>query len=417
MSILLRNAFVIDLNSTRNAKTEDVFIEDGIISLKPKSKPNRELDLNGKWLTPGWFDLNANFNDPGNEHKEDLLSGSTLASNSGFTDVNVSPNTLPPIESKSDVDYLMQRSLSKVDLHVTAALSEKMLGENLNEILDLHSAGARSFSDGDDSIWNSELLIKALEYTSKIDVPVFQNARDKHLTVNTHMHEAAMSTYLGLRGEPSLSEELMIMRDIEILKYSGGRIHFTKISTAKSVSLIREAKRNKLKVTCDVCIHQLLFTDECVRDFDTSYKVRPPYRSEKDRKALVKGVNDGIIDAISSNHRPHDQESKQLEFDLADFGNTSLQTFFPSLLKLSSEIPFDVLIDRITNGPRAVLGFSNIYIEEGQPAKLTILDPNAKWKLDRSTNLSKSMNSPFWNQELLGEVFGTINIDTYSIYK
>lgn len=416
MSLLLKNAFIVDALSSKHLEQIDLLIDEGVIASLNGDSAKEIIDLKGKNVTPGWFDLNANFNDPGYENKENISSGIFAASNGGFTDVNLSPDTKPPIESKSDVRYLKKRSEDMVDLHVTGGLSENLQGENLNEILDLSSAGALSYSDGDQPIWNSELLLKALQYAKKVNAPIFQNPRDKYLSANTFMHEGAFSTQLGLRGEPSLSEVLMVSRDLEILKYSGGKIHFSNISTAESVELIGKAKRKKLNVTCDVSIHQLLFRDDSVSDFDTIFKVKPPYREESDRKALLDGVKRGVIDAISSYHRPQDQEGKQVEFDLAEDGNISLQTFYSSLLTLSKEIPMEILIQRITQGPRTILGLDNITIEVGQRAKLTILDPNVEWRYDESTNLSKSMNSPFWNQNLIGKVFATVNSNSYLIY-
>ncbi|MFK7953229.1 MAG: dihydroorotase [Ekhidna sp.] len=416
MRLLLKNARFIDGSSSSKVDFNDVLVRDGIIESLHGGDGDIEIDLNGKILTPGWFDLNANFNDPGQEDKEDVFTGSNVASFGGFTDVNLSPSTVPIIESKSHVSYLLKKAIDSVDIHVTAALSEGTSGENITEILDLHSAGALSFSEGDKTIWNTELMIRALQYTSNISVPIIQCANDRDLSFNTHMHEGFKSTELGLRGEPSLSEELIIKRDLDLLKYSGGKLHFSAISSAKSVDLIRKAKMENLDVTCDVSIHHLLFTDSNVSDFNTIFKVKPPYRLDSDRKALIAGVKEGVVDAICSLHRPQDQESKQLEFDLAEFGNISLQTFYPSLLSIAKEIPFEILLDKVTNGPRKILGLEELKLEVGKPAKMTILDPEAEWTLNSTTNLSKSENSPFWNKRLKGKVFGTVNLNTHLIH-
>jgi len=282
-------------------------------------------------------------------------------------------------------------------------------GENLTEILDLAAAGATSFSDGDSPVWNSELLLKALQYTSGHGIRVFQNPRDPHLSANTHMNEGISSTNLGLRGEPNLSEVLTIKRDLDILRYAGGRLHFSKISSKEAVELIQEGKNEGLDITADVAIHHLIFTDNSIKDFDSNYKTVPPFRTSQDRLALIDAVKSGVIDAICSNHRPQDLESKQLEFDLAEPGAISQQTFYSNLLSLTEVIPFETLVERVTNGPRKVLGMSQSIISEGMPAKLTVLDPERKWVLDQSSNLSKSRNSPFWDQELVGKVVGTIN--------
>ena len=409
MSLLLKNVLVIDSNSPVNGKQANILIEKGEISTLNGKSASKEIDLSGKAVSSGWFDLNAQFHDPGNEHREDVVSGCKVAQTGGFTDICLIPETYPVIESKSDVNYLKSKSSHGVDLHVIAALSEGLNGENLTEMMDLNAAGAIAFSEGDRPIWNSELLLKALQYTSALGLPIIQNARDRHISSNTHMHEGKVSTNLGLRGEPSLSEELIIQRDIELLKYSGGRIHFTRISTSKAVEMIKAAKKSGLAVTCDVGIHHLIFNDESVADFDSTFKVLPPYRSEKDRKALVKGVKDGTIDAICSNHRPFDQECKQLEFDLAEAGNISLQTFYSSLLQIAKEIPMEILIEKVTSGPRSILNLEPIRLDVDQPARLTVFDPNDKWRLDTDTNHSKSQNSPFWENELDGKVVGTVN--------
>ena len=415
MSLLLKNCVVADANSPYNNQRTNILVENGVITSLNGKKGGKEIDLKDKLVTVGWFDLNANFNDPGKELKEDINSGSTVASAGGFTDVQLVPNTEPAIETKSDVEYVKNASSKSVNLHVSAALSEGLQGENLTEILDLHAAGATSISDGDLPIWNSELLLKALQYTAQVDISVFQASQDLQLSKGAHMHEGRVSTNLGLRGEPSLSEILSIKRDLDILRYTGGRLHFSKISTAESVKLIKVAKKEGLKITADVAIHNLLFTDKSIEDFDTTYKATPPYRSEEDRKALIDGLKSGAIDAICSNHRPQDLESKQLEFDLAEPGSISLQTFYSSLLSLSNEISFEVLLQRITTGPRMILGLDNVSIAEGMQAKLTVLDPKAKWVLDNSSNKSKSKNSPFWGEELTGKVYGTLNGDFLNV--
>ena len=409
MSLLLKNVLVQDLNSPVHSKQANILIEKGlIISLSGKSA-TKEIDLKGKIVSCGWFDLNAQFHDPGNEHREDILSGTKVAQAGGFTDVCLTPETHPPIESKSDVNYLLRRSLAEVDIHVCSAISEGLRGENLTEMLDLHEAGSVAFSEGDHPVWNAELLLKALQHTRDIRVPVFQNARDVYIAANTHMHEGKISTNLGLRGEPSLAEELIILRDIEILKYSGGSIHFSRISTSRGVELIRTARKAGMSITCDVGIHHLIFTENSIGDFDTNFKALPPYRTEMDRKALVKGVREGTIDAICSNHRPYDQECKQLEFDLSEAGNISLQTFFPSLMKIVNEVSLEILLDRVTNGPRKVLKMGEVKIDVGQVSKLTIFDPEETWQLNNQTNMSKSRNSPYWEMKLKGRITGTVN--------
>ena len=409
MSLLLKNVHILDPKSPAHGKQANILIEKSTITSLYGKSGQKEIDLEGKVVSCGWLDLNAQFCDPGNEHREDINSGSEAASAGGFTDVCLIPETDPPITSKSDISYLIKKAPNYLDIHPLAAISESLLGENLTEMLDLHEAGAVAFSEGDLPIWNAKLLLKALQYTNDINVPIVQNARDLNISQGTHMHEGKVSTLLGLRGEPSLSEELIIQRDIDILKYSGGSIHFSRLSSARGVELVKKAKKVGLSVTCDVGIHHLLFSENDIGDFDTNHKSLPPYRSEKDRKALIKGVKDGTIDAICSNHRPLDQECKQLEFDLADPGSISLQTFYPSLLKVSKEIPMDILIEKVTHGPREIMRMDSSKIDKGEVAKLTIFDPAQSWTFNDTSNLSKSRNSPFWNAELKGKVIGTVN--------
>ena len=283
-------------------------------------------------------------------------------------------------------------------------------------MIDLMHAGSRSFSDGDRSVDSSKLLLKALQYSNQIDLPIFQNARDSSLSENAQMHEGLVSTGLGLRGEPSISEELIINRDLDILKYSGGKLHFSMVSTAGGIDLVKKAKKKGLDVTCDVSIHHLLFNDSTLSQFNSIYKSTPPFRSEADRKALIKGVIDGTVDAICSGHRPQDQESKKLEFDLAEPGAISLQTFLNSLLQLDL-IPFEILIEKVTKGPRNILNLEETGVKIGSKAKLAILDKKASWHYDSKTNKSKSNNSPFFGSELHGKVFGTINGEFVTIHK
>ena len=409
MSFLLKNCLIYDRQSRHHLKKVNLLVEKGIIqSIGAKVSGENELDLNGAILTPGWVDINANFTDPGFEHKEDLESGSVTAQYGGFTDVAVSPTTDPVLETKGDVEYLKSKSDRTIKLHPIAALSEGINGENLTEMLDLREAGAVAFSDGMKPIWNSELLVKALQYVQKFGGLIISRPVDAHLSRNAQMHEGLTSTSLGMRGEPAISEKLAIANQLEILRYAGGRLHFSMISTADGLKLIKIAKKDGLKVTCDVGINHLRFTDRDVSNFDTNYKIEPPYRSEADRKALIKGVNDGTIDAIVSGHQPQDRESKFLEFDLASPGVISLQTVFSVLMSLKGELDLEAAIDRLTHGARKILGLETATIQEGAQARLAFFDPEKQWTLNKKSNQSKSENSPFWETELNGRTLGIV---------
>ena len=409
MKVQLLNAFVFDPKSRFFKKKVNVLVENGVITKVGNSKFDiKEIDLKGAYLTPGFVDMCANFNDPGLENKEDIHSGVSCALHGGFTDVCLQPNTNPPITTKGDVEYLIAKS-GKVDLWPLGAVSEDTKGENLAELLDLAESGAVAFTDGVHPISNGELLLKAFQYLKKRDGLLINRPKDKSLSRHAQMHEGQMSTSLGMVGEPSLSEEISIIRDLEILKYTGGRIHFSQISSARSVELIKKARKDGLNVTCDVNVHHLYLTDEALVEFDTNYKLDPPFRTEKDRKALIKGLMDGVIDAIVSGHQPQDSESKDLEFDLAESGVLGLQQMLPILCMISDELPLEVAIEKVTSGPRSILRFEEVTIAEGAQAKLTWFDPNQSWTLNSKSNQSKSVNTPFFNSELKGKVLGVLN--------
>ena len=412
MKITLSNATIFDPSSKFHHKKADILIENGIISDIGKDlKGKKPIDCSGKVVYPGFSDMCAHFCDPGYEYKEDLRSGSEVARAGGFTDVALLPNTDPVTETKSDVEYIKSQARHGVDLWPIAAASEQASGENLTEMLDLYQAGAVAFSDGVNGIWNTELLLKALQYVQKFDGLIINRPKDRHLSMHTHMHEGVSSTLLGLKGEPAVSEELAVQRDLEILSYTGGRLHFSQISSARSVKLIGKAKKQGLNVTCDVGIFQLIFTDEDVVNFDSNFKSDPPFRTENDRKALVKGLKDGTIDVIVSGHQPQDSENKDLEFDLAAFGLISQQTLYSLLVRLSKEIPMEILISALTTQPRKILGLHQVIIEKGAAAKLAVADAEAEWTFDAATNQSKSINSPLFGTQLKGKVVGIINGD------
>ena len=418
MKLLITNAQIFDPASKFHSKLQDVLIEDGRIAKVGKNlSAKQKLDIGGKLICPGFVDLFAHFNEPGFEQKEDIQSGIASALFSGFTDVCVIPNTDPVLETKSDINFVTSRSAKGVTLHPIAAVSLATEGENLTEILDLHHAGAIAFSDGVKPIWNSELLLKTLQYVARFGGLVITRPKDHHLSQFAQMHEGPVSTVLGMKGEPALSEEIAIKRDLDILRYAGGKIHFTQISTAGAVELVKGAKKEGLQVTCDVAIHQLMYTDQQLMTFDTNLKVDPPFRLERDRRALISGVKSGVIDAIVSGHQPQDMESKELEFDLSEFGICSLPTVYSNLLKLDVELPLELSVPRITSSPRKILGLDEVSIAEGFPARLAIFDPEVNWVFDAVTNPSKSSNSPQLGEELTGRCRGVINGEVVNMFE
>lgn len=412
MSVLIREVKILAPGSSHHNQISNVFIKDGkIVGIDDVAhRAEIVIDGKGKWLTPGWFDLQANFNDPGNEHKEDIYSGCRLAAASGFTDVALLPNTQPVVQTKGNVEYISSKCRNQVtQLHPIAAVTLDAKGEDLTEMIDLYHAGAVAFSDGERPVWHTDILLKSLIYLQKVNGLLINRPEDEMLTCFGTMNEGVMSTVLGMRGMPALAEHLMIKRDLDILEYAGGKIHFANISSAESVKLIKKAKRSGLNVTCDVSIHHLHFTDEELEGYDTNFKSNPPFRAEKDKKALITGLLDGTIDVIVSAHAPQDEESKKLEFDRAEFGLLGLQTFLPQLLALTDDLKPEDWLPKITSAPRQILGLKAVNIEKGAKARLTLVDPMKKWRYDDDSNLSNSRNSPYFEQELTGKVEAIFN--------
>jgi dihydroorotase len=412
MSILIKSATILEPGSALNNKKHNIFISDaGIIKHVGMDAPTATKTIDGANLkvSIGWFDLRANFNDPGLEHKEDLESGLNAAASGGFTGVALLPNTKPVVESKNEVSYLMSKNQKSVcQIYPMGAVTKGCKGEDFTEILDMHAAGAVAFTDGENPIWNTDIMLKSLLYLQKINGLLINRPEDKYLTAFGTMNEGVTSTLLGMKGIPGLAEEIMVRRDIELLKYAGGKVHFANISTAAALKQIVKAKKNGLNVTCDVTAYNLIFNDSVLMDYDTNYKVNPPLRSKKDINALLKGIEEGGIDVVVSSHTPQDEESKKLEFDLADFGMLGLQTFLPMII-MARGGKIDRIIDRFTTNPRKILGIDIPEIKEGEKADLTIFDTDLEWKYDASANWSKSVNSPWFGKILKGAVIGVIN--------
>ena len=415
MSLILKSLLVFDLNSDFNSKKVNILIgNDGnikkISSRSIKTSAAKTIDCNGMMVSPGWFDFRSNFCDPGYEHKEDLISGSYTAACSGFTDVLLMPNTNPVLQSKNDISYVKNKTLNELtSIHPCAALTKNTDGVELNEILDLDKAGAVAFTDGEKEIQNSDILYKSLLYMDQFDGLLINKPKDYNLSKLGMVNEGTSSTLTGIKGIPHIAEEIMIKRDLSILKYSGGKIHFSGISTKSSVDIIRKAKAEGLNVSCDVSIYNVLLDDSSILNFNTNYKLDPPLRTKEDIDALIEGLIDGTIDVISSYHQPQNIENKDVEFYSARYGMISLQTFFCNILILSNKIDLELLIPKFTTNPRKILNLPERVIKIGSPASLTIFDKNSSWDYNLENNLSKSSNSPWLDWSLRGMVFGVIN--------
>ncbi|MDX5340319.1 MAG: dihydroorotase [Cyclobacteriaceae bacterium] len=356
------------------------------------------LNCTGFLASSGWIDLRCGLGEPGQEYRESIESLADSLTCSGFVKAVIMPNTEPVLQSKNEVDFVINKSKKyPVQFEVMGAVTKNTAGEDLTEILDMHfQSGLKIFGDGIRTLANSDRYMKILQYLQKFDGVLFDHAYDPLLAIFGQMHEGEVSTKLGMKGIPSLSEYVAIQRNLEIIRYTGGRAHFQTLSTAEGVELVRKAKAEGLNVTADVSIYQLIFKDSDLVNFDPNFKVKPPFRGTPDRSALMEGLKDGTIDAIVSNHQPQDFDSKFAEFDLASFGMAGLQTFLPAMTILSKELGWGILVEKITSGPAQL---------SGAPAEsFTIWNPEETWVYDEKSNKSLSSNNPWFGQELTGKV-------------
>jgi len=412
MKILIQSAKIICKGSPYHLKKKNVLIAGGrIAEIGDKNyQADKVINAEGMLLSIGWIDLGAFVGDPGLEHKEDLVSIGKAAAAGGFTELVLLPNTHPTIQTKNEVSYITQGNNNRlVQLHVMAAVTKNCKGEELTEMIDLHEAGAVAFSDGLKSVWHTDLFLKSLQYIQKFDGLLIDHPEDNWLNMFGQMNEGINSTSLGLKGMPRIAEEVATRKNLELLEYANGRLHFARVSTSKTIDMIRAAKKKGLNVTCDITGYQALLDDSLLSDFDTNYKLNPPLREKSDSEALIKGLKDGTVDILTSGHLPQDDESKLLEFDQADFGMINLQTFASQITSLSKSIDIDILIEKITSAPRRILQLEIPKIEVDEKANLTLFNPHATWTFSEKENLSKSKNSPWLGKELKGKAVAVFN--------
>ena len=411
MKILLQGPEIIDVNSPFHQKTKNVLINNGrIAEIGDKNySADKTIAAAGMKLSIGWFDLGTFIGDPGYEQKEDLESVGKAAVSGGFTGIAVLPNTSPCVQTKNAVSYLMKGNDSQlVQVHALAAVTINNKGEELTEMIDLHEAGALGFTDGLKTIWHTDIFLKSLQYLQRFNGLLIDHPEDIWLNMFGQMHEGVNSTRLGLKGMPRIAEEIAVGRNLDLLAYAGGRLHFSRLSSGKSIELVRGAKK-KMNVTCDIASYQPLLEDGILHTFDTNYKVSPPLREKTDNDALIKGLKDGTIDVICSGHTPHDIESKELEFDLAEFGMINLQTTGANLTELAGSVGWDVLLEKITVNPRKLLNLEIPTIEPDTKANLTLFDPAREWTFSDKVNYSKSRNSPWLNKAMKGKAIAVFN--------
>jgi len=416
MELLIKSVEIVDPQSPYNGKKKDILVKNGIIEKIASSINSRVKVVEAKDLSvsPGWFDLKVNFCEPGFEYKEDLKSGISAAKSGGFTGAAQSPYLKPITSNRSQVEYLRKcAEAHSFNLFPIGSLTQNAEGKVISEMYDMHLGGAVCFSDFDKEI-ESGILLKALQYAKPFKGIIISMPIDFSIAGSSYVHESAFSTSLGLKGCPTIAEEIRIKRDLDLLEYSDGQLHFSGVSSAKGVDLIKKAKKEGLKVSADVYLHNLVFNDETILEFDTNKKAFPPARSEKDRKALVKGLKDGTIDAICSNHQPENIENKNVEFEYASYGIAAIECMFPVLQSLDLEP--ELIIEKLAIGPRRILGINELKIDEGNKASLTLFQKNQSFKLEEEKIKSKSANNPFLNIELKGNVLGVITEDKFELF-
>jgi len=413
MKILIRAAEIIDSQSPYDGSVKSILIVNGIISqIEDKIETEADLIIEEEDLkvSIGWFDMRVSTGDPGNEYQEDLFSVKNAAAAGGFTEIAVLPNTHPVVQTKESILYQKTKAaIHAVLIHPIAAVTLDNRGVELTEMIDLHHAGAVAFSDGNHPLQNSDMVLKVLQYMQPFGGLFINRPEDTLLTKFGVMNEGLTATLLGMKGMPKMAESMMIMRDLKILAYTGGKIHFSCISTSESIEIIRQAKKNGLQVTCDIAAHQIAFEDSALADFDSVYKVNPPFRNQNDIDALWEGLEDGTIDVIVSDHQPLEEEGKNLEFDMAEFGIIGLETAFSVINTYNKRLNLLKLIEKFTKGPREVLNIYIPKIEEGSMANLTFFNEKKEWIYKEENIISKSKNSPFIGMTLKGKVIGIIN--------
>lgn len=418
MKLLIQSAQVIHPASAQHTKTVDVLIDKGIIQQIAPSISDKDATLiNGKGciLSPGFFDLNSNGCDPGLEHKETIDTVVSAAAAGGFTGIALHPNTQPTVHSKAEVEYIRNKAKGKlVEVHPIGAISLNREGKDLAELYDMQQSGAIAFSDSTQPVQDAGLLMRALLYAKGINALLMQTADDKSISGKGKVHESENSVMLGMKGIPSLAEEVMISRDLALAAHQGAAIHFNAVSCKKSVDIIRKAKKEGIRVTADVCAHHLALSEEVLEDFDSQYKVKPPLRGKEDLKALLAGLKDGSIDAIATQHTPHEIESKAVEFEIAAYGMIALETAF-SISNTALKQDIILLVEALAIKPRQVLGLEVPAIEVGAIANLCLFNPTEKWIYSADQVRSKSKNSPFIGKELTGRVKAVIRHTQHQI--
>ncbi|WP_298778044.1 dihydroorotase family protein [uncultured Polaribacter sp.] len=408
MITLLKSATIIDASSPYHNKKKDILITNGVLTEIKDSINKKEdytvIELDNLHISCGWFDTSVSLGEPGFEERETIKNGLLVAAKSGFTSIAVNANTNPIIDNKSAVEFLINKaSNTATKIYPIAALSKGSKGVDIAELYDMQQSGAIAFGDYNKPIENDNLMKIALLYAQNFNGLVLSFPKNNSIAGEGIANEGINSTKLGLKGSPALAEHIQISRDLFLLEYSGGKLHIPTISTAKSVDLIKEAKKKGLQVTCSVSVHHLTLTDDELHGFDSNFKTNPPLRTKEDIKALQKSIKNGVIDMITSDHNPIDIEHKKVEFSQAKYGVIGLENAF---ITVNSILNLEDFIDCFTTKPKSIFGIENTSIKEGNIVDITLFNPEKSSIFTKENILSTSKNSPFINKKTKGKVYG-----------
>lgn len=409
--LLIQHGRILDPANKVDA-VRDLLIADGKIASGPAPKETDKLDATGKIVVPGLIDLHVHLREPGRADKESITSGTKCAARGGFTSVVAMPNTSPAADNTGTIAYIKQRAAETgcVNVFPAGAITNELKGEELAPIGSLKRAGVVAITDDGRCIQNNELMRRAVEYAKMFNLPVMDHCQDYNLAADGVMNEGYWSNALGLRGWPAAAEDIIVARNILIAEVTDWWIHCQHLSSARSVTLVREAKKRGIKITAEACPHHFTLTDESCKTYDTNFKMNPPLRTEADRQALLEGLADGTIDCIASDHAPHCNYEKEVEFDVAPFGIIGLETELALSLALIHKkiLTLPQLIEKFTINPARLLRLDKGTLSVGADADVTVIDPDVEWTYDVTQSASKSRNSPFHGWQLKGKAVATI---------
>lgn len=417
MKYLIKNCKILHTGSPLHGKKTDILINKGkIVDIAKHIDDPKATLIKGKNLhvSIGWMDIGTHLGEPGYEHRETFESLAAAALSGGYTDLVTMPKSIPAIQTKAQIKSLIGAGKDHgINIHPLGALSQDLAGENITEFMDMHHAGAVGFTDGLKPVAKGGLLLRALEYAKSFDGTVIHHPNDESLAYEDLIHEGEVSIQLGMKGSPTLAEELITYRDVNLNTYAESKLCIHLISSRSAVAIIKNAKKKDENLTAGVSYLNLVKTHKDLENFDSNLKVKPLLRDNKDRKVLISALNDNTLDYIATNHVPLEVEKKHLEYPYASHGAIGLETAFAVLnTQLNNEVSLEVVIEKLTTGPRETIGINSPLIASGEMASLTIFDPSIKWKYNKADIKSTSHNSPFIGSEFIGKVVATFNAGT-----